>query len=294
MKKIKEYCLKALPYFVCIIASYTFFLLSKNLNSDIKSLMLAIAGSFLSIPVLYLIYELSKKFSQKRLNKELFDYSKMQIDRNILSIINQLMKLVQPYKKVSLSSENVRNFLFQSRDKLITTVKTNEYLGFQVFKNWSITEKNITKILENPFILRQLGNDQVIAIIDLSKRIRTFDFMLINIENLYTSTRENAKGYKIESGKNFNEQNTKYPDRYLLLKNLGGNKYQVRDFGDFAAYQTEKLLQIYKINDKYLDYFVTALFGLINSIKHWVELTGYGFLIDAKMFRPSLRKNQNL
>lgn len=290
MQKIKKYCLKLLPYFVCTIAAYVFFILGNKTNSGIKGLMHGIAGSFLSIPALYFIYELSKNYSQRKLNKELFDYAKMQIDRDVLSIINQLMKVILPYEKVAMSPESIKAFLSQTKNNLITTIRTNEYLGFQVFKNWSITERNITKILENSFILQHLDSDQLIAIIDLLKEIRSFEFMPKNIDDLYVSTGENAKGYKIESGKNLNERNNEYPDRYLLLKHLEEDKFMVRDFGDFALYQKEKLLQVYRVNDQYLDCLVASFFDLISSIKHWLELTDYEFLIDTKLFRTSLRK----
>lgn len=280
-----------MPYLVCIIAAYVFFIVGNKLHSDIKGIIHGIAGSFLSIPALYLIYELSKNYSQRRLNKELFDYAKMQIDRDVLSIINQLMKVVLSYEKVAISPESIKSFLSQQKNDLTTTIKTNEYLGFQVFKNWSITERNITKILENSFILQHLDNDQLIVIIDLLKEIRSFEFMPKNIDDLYIPIGKNVKGYKIESGKNLNERNDEYPDRYLLLKHLEGDKFMVKDFGDFALYQKEKLLQVYRVNDKYLDYFAESLLDLISSIKLWVELTGYEFLIDTKLFRPSLRKN---
>lgn len=292
MNKIKKYCLLVLPYLVCIIATYVFFTLGLKFNSDIKGLMHGIAGSFLSIPILYLIYESSKNYSQQRLNKELFDYAKMQIDRDVLTIIDQLMKAVLPYEKVTISPENIKTFLSQSKNDLIATIKTNEYLGFQVLKNWSITEKNITRILENSFILQHLDSNQISAIIDLLKEIRVFEFMPKNLDDLYISTGGKAKEYKFESGENLNERNNEYPERYILLKHLEENKFIVKDFGDFALYQKDKLLQIYRINDKYLDHLASLFLGLINSIKLWIELTGYEFIIDTKMFRSSsLKKN---
>lgn len=287
--KIKKYCLKSLPYLVCMIAAYAFWILGNLLNPDIKGLMHGIAGSFLSIPALYLMYELSKDYSQRRLNKELFDYAKMQIDRDVLSIINQLMKAVFSYEEVSMSPESIRNFLSQTESDLTSRIKTNEYLGFQVFKNWSITERNITNILENSFILQHLGSDQLIAIIDLLKEIRSFEFMPKNIDDLYVATDKTAKGYRLEIGKNVNDRNTEYPDRYLLLKHLEADKFMVRDFGDFALYQKDKLLKTYMVNDKHIDHFAASLLNLINSLRLWIEMTGHEFVIDTKMFRPALR-----
>lgn len=291
MKTIKKYCLITLPYIVCIIASLAFFFFGNAFDSNIKSLMHGIAGSFLSIPILYLIYELSKDFSRRKLNKKLFDYAKMQIDRDVLSIINQLMKFVLTYDDVSLSPENVQHFLSQTKNEIANTLKKSEYLGFQVFKNWSITERNITTILENPFILKQLDNDQIVSIVDLLREIRAFEFMPKNVKDLYISTGKNVKGYKIESGRNLNERNNEYLDRHLLLKGLGNSKFLVVDFGDFAAYQTEKLLHIYKINEKYIEHIANTLFEFLSSIELWIELTGNEFLIDTKMFRSVLKRN---
>ena len=280
-----------LPYIVCLIASISFFFFGNTFDSDIKSLVHGIAGSFLAIPILYLIYELSKDFSGRRLNRKLFDYAKMQIDRDVLSIINQLMKFVLTYDQVSLSPENLQHFLSQTKSEIRQRLKKTEYLGFQVLKNWSITERNITRILESPFILKQLDNDQIISIVDLLSEIRAFEFMPKNVKDLYISTGKNVKGYEIESGRDLNERNIEYPDRYLLLKALGNSKFLVVDFGDFAAHQTQKLLHIYKINEKYTEHMAHAIFEFLSSIKLWIELTGSEFLIDTKMFRPVLRAN---
>lgn len=289
MGNIKKYSLTLLPYLICVISSVAFFCIGNLFKPDIKSLMHGIAGSFLAIPILYVIYGLSKDYSRRKLNEELLYYAKMQIDKDVLSIINQLMKFSLSYDEVSLSPGNVQEFLSKTQEDIVNKLRENEFLGFQVFKNWSISEQNITKILENPFILQHLSDDQIIAIVDLLKEIRSFDFIPKNVKDLYLSSGTNIKGYKIEAGKNINESNTEYPDRYLLLKDLGNGKYLVCDFGDFSAYQTNKLLNAYKINDKYIEQIANTLFRFLHSIKHWVEITGNEFVIDSKMFRTVIK-----
>lgn len=285
MKKIKRFLLLALPFLICIFATYIFFVIGQRFNSDIKGLMHGIAGSFLSIPILYLIYELSKSYSQRKLNVKLFDYAKMQIDKDVLSIINQLMKLILQYENVALSPQSVKNFLSLSKVDVVENIKNNKFIGFQVFKNWEITEKNITKVLENSFILQHLDNDQLISIVDLLDQVQLFDIIPERVKYLYLPTKENVKGYKIESGENLNKNNTDYPDRYILLKHIEQNNYRVKDFGDFPLYQKENLLKIYRVNEKYIENFATSIMTLINALKRWVELTNYEFIIDPKMFK---------
>lgn len=47
----------------------------------------------------------------------------------------------------------------------------------------------------------------------------------------------------------------------------------------------DKLLQIFKIDDKYIGICADAIFDLISEINNWVNLTGKEFLVDTKMFR---------
>ena len=199
------------------------------------------------------------------------------------------MKVSLNYNEIFMSPENIRIFLSQTEKDLINTIKTKKFLGFQVYKNWSITEKNITNVLENSFILKHLDSDYIIAVIELLKEVRLFESMSKNVHDLYISTEKKAEGYRIESGKDINIKNNEYPDRYLLLKHLDEDKYIVIDFGDFALYQREKLLTIYRFNEKYINFFSSSLIGLINRIKLWIELTGHEFIIDTKMFRTAMK-----
>jgi hypothetical protein len=211
----------------------------------------------------------------------------MQIDQDVLSIINQLMKMTLPYEQVALSPEKINVFLSKSEEELENQLGRTEYLGFQVFKSWDITEKNISKVLENPFILEHLENEQTIAIIQLLKVIQSFDGMPKNIKDLYTCSEKKSESFKLEKGENISKGNDKYPDRYLLLRDLGDGKHLVSDFGDFPKYQTGKLLFTYKINPAYLPLVTSTIFVLIKYLNEWVDVSGGEFILNSKIFRPA-------
>jgi len=282
---MKRFSLKIFPYLICLAAFGAFYIIGKQFEGDIKNLFHGISGSFLGIPILYLIYELSKEFSNKKLNKELFDYAKMKIDQDVLSVVNQLMKLSLPYKEVAFSPEKIQLFLSNSEDDLKQQLEKHEYLGFQVFKSWGITEKNISKVLENPFILDHLENEQTIAIVNLLKIIQSFDVRPKNLDDLYVCTGKDSQGYKVEKGTNINTENAEYPDRYLLLRDVENGRYLVSDFGDFPRYQTEKLLFIYKINPKYVSQFASSIYVFIECINNWLDSSGNEFILNSKMFK---------
>jgi hypothetical protein len=292
MKKRKQIFLKVWPYASCVFAGLMFFLASIQLTADYKGLFLNIAAAFLAIPFLYLIYELAQKFSQKRLNKELFDYAKMQIDRELLSIVNQLTKVVYPYEKQDFSFKGIQNFLSQSSSQIGDVIEKGEYIGFQVLKNWSISERNLHSILESPFILRRLEDDQIISVISILKELRSLESIQKNVTDLYVNTEKKVDNYKITNGKEISDRNIEYPDRYLLLRYLEGDKYQVADFGDFAPYHVGDLLNIFRFNNKYIEGYSDSIYDFIKTINEWLDLTGGEFLIDTKMFRLGVKTKQ--
>ena len=271
------------PYLSSILAGVIFYLLGIQ-SKDFRDLFVNISAAFIAIPFIYLFYQVAEKYSKKKLNKEIIDYAKMQIDREVLSLIIQLSKIVYPIEERDFTLKGINKFLSLKRDDLKKIVSKKEYLGFQVFKKWDIVENNLHDILKNPYILNRLEDEQIIAIIRLLKSIRYLE-QLQKIKDLYVGTEKKASSFKIVSGKDLNKENVKFPNRYLLLKDLGDNKFLVADFGDFPQYNVDKLLKIFNIDNKYIDIYVDAILDIVNEINNWVDLTDSEFLIDTKMFR---------
>ena len=126
----------------------------------------------------------------------------------------------------------------------------NEYLGFQVFKKWEISLNNLHKAMQNAYILRSFENEQIISIISVIKILSSYESIMkfSELDKLYVPTaKKRTTSYRVVSGKGINKENTQFPERYILLKNLGDNKAQVIDFGDFRNIDVDKLLQIYTI-----------------------------------------------
>lgn len=281
---IKKNLLKILPYFASILVGLLFWFIGLRLSGDIKSLFIGLAAAFFAIPLIYLFYQRAHNLSQNRLNKEMFDYAKMQIDREILSIINQLHKTVYPLEARNFSQADVSKFLSLGKDDLKEVLSKNEYLGFQIFKKWEVTEDNLHEVLKNSYMLKSLENEQIISIISIIKSLRGLESIQKDVE-LYVKTGKKATSYRTSIGSELSKENILFPERYLLLKDIEDDKLLVADFGDFARYNEEKLLQIFTVNSKYLFIYSDAIYSLMSGIKHWVDLTGGEFIIDTKMFR---------
>jgi len=281
---LRKRLLKLLPYLAAITSAVIFYFLAGILNEKYYDLLVNIAATFFTIPLLYFFYETAKSFSHKKLNKEIFDYAKMQVDRELLSVLNQLQKIIYAFAEKDFSNDAINKFLSLNKEQIESQIGKDRYLGFQVFKHWEISEKGLHELLKNPFILEKMDDEQIISIINILKSLRMLE-SIQKLDDLYSEIGQKAKGYKVQSGIEMNSENKKFPDRYILLKHLAEDKFVVCDFGDIAKYNLEKCLNYYKINDKLLSHYAEIIFDLLNDINSWLNVTGREFVIDTKMFR---------
>jgi len=276
--------LRVFPYVASVLAGSLFLLIGLRLSDNIKGLLTSIAVAFFAIPLIYLLYQVAQNLSQKRLNREIFDYAKMQIDREILSTINQLLKILYPLEEKHLSQAGVSRFLSLGEDDLKRILSENEYLGFQVLKDWEATEESLHEILKNSFILKSLKNDQIISIISIVKSLRHLQGVQKGA-GLYARTEKEATSYRIVAGEQLNRDNIRFPNRYLLLRDLTDSKYILVDFGDFHPYNIDKLLQVFVVDHRFIGIYGGAIFDLLREINNWINSTGREFVVDTKMFR---------
>jgi len=276
--------LKLLPYFVAVIIGGVFYFLANHLDEKFYDLFINIAAAFFAIPLLYLFYDIIKSFSHKRLNKEIFDYAKMQVDRELLSILNQLQKIVFTIEEKDFSNEAINKFLSFEKKDLENKLKSTKYLGFQVYKHWEVSEKGLHDLLKNSFILEKMEDEQIISVICIINSLRALE-VIQKINKLYIDTEEISKDYKVQSGIEMNSENRKFPDRYILLKYLADDKFIVCDFGDIAKYNLKKCLNYYKINDELISDYADIIIQLIKHINGWLDSTGSEFILDEKMFK---------
>ncbi len=280
----KKILLKSIPYFAAIITGVIFYFLAIFLDEKFYDLLINISATFFAIPLLFFFYETAKSFSHKKLNREIFDYAKMQVDRELLSILNQLQKIVFTLEEKDFSNKAINKFLSYKKEDIKNKLQENKYLGFQVFKHWDVSEKCLHDLLKNPFILEKMEDEQIISVIGILKSIRALE-AIQKIDELYIETEEHAKGFKITNGSEMNPENKKFPDRHILLKHLAEDSFIVHDFGDIPKYNLDKCLKYFKANDKIIEYYAEVIFDLLKDINSWLDTTGLEFIIDTKIFK---------
>jgi hypothetical protein len=269
-----------------------FYLLGNLLNSNIKNLFHNISAAFFVIPLLYLLYELTKMWTDRELNKEIYDFIKVQVDSEILSIVNKLMKMIQGYGQQRFSLSDIRHFLRFSRQTMECTLKNQTFLGFQVFKEWDSNEHALQLVLSHSFISSRLSNKYAISIIKLIKNLRSLKQLLrnfkvfIEIKNPKVCSKMNyqlIKGKEVDPFTSTSSENTS--ETYMLIKPLDGAKGRLVDFGNFGDYYESHLLDIYRMNEDYINLFINEILDILKDIECWLSITGNEFIVDTTIFR---------
>jgi hypothetical protein len=279
---MKKIVLKIIPYFSAVFTGVVIYIFAIKVNGKLSDLLVNISATFFAIPLLVLFYDLLKRNSDKKMNIEIDDYVKLLVDRQVLSATNQISKLIYPLEQREFTFKNISKIIQFNEVEIGNEITNKKYLGFQVFKNWEITNMEINELLRNSLIANKIENEKIIVIIRILKGIKALETVLGN-QFLYIETDEKIEGYKIDKG--YPNSDNFLPDRYMLLKHLNDDKYQVCDFGDIKKYNLDKCLKSYVVNDKYKKGLVNSIFSLLDTLNEWVKITGNEIIIDQDMFR---------
>ena len=282
--------LKTLPYTAALISGLIFFAIGNEFKTTLRSLFHNISAAFFAVPLLFLFYELAKSFSNRKLNKEIYDYIKLQVDTEVLSITNKIFKIVYGYDYTGLSNADICVFLTIDKSTLTSLLENKTLLGFQILKDWEQNELALQKLLENTFITGRIDNEYVISIIQMIKNLRGIELLQYNFD-IFEKLAEKKEGYQIFGGIEVDPKQIKYDVTYLLLKKLDGVKDVVIDSSSFAKCYVEKLLTCYTLKKDFVKDYVQGIYDIMEDISNWLTISGNEFLIDTKQFRI-VRKNR--
>lgn len=265
---------KVIPYISLFVSTAIFFSLSYLAVKHAlwNNWFLSISANLASVFFIYFLYEVIKTKSEKELKKEIFEYAKADVDRDIYSIVRNLAKFFYGFQRGRLLSQTFK-LLHLPPNELEQLIRGRKFIGFELFKSWDEIYEYFSKILENAFVLNRLNDDQILVVLHMRNTLTSIKSIFDDKGN-FNVTKERVTNYKIVKGENINSRNKDYPNRYLLLRALDGDKAVVEDFGDFSAIDIENLLNIYIIDEKAVEPLVVWTSEMSRHIKKWLELTG--------------------
>lgn len=224
------------------------------------------------------------------------DYLKVQVDIEILTFINHLNKILFGYS-VKKSLKDVSTFMNITDEEMQTKLKSNQFLGFQIFKKWEVNESKLKELADKAISSVYHGRELAGIIIELMRWTGSFDKFNRSRTNpnLFILTKNKSNGYSAVSGLSINPKNTEFPDRFMLFKKLDEKHSVVQDFGDFIEKdKIDGLTNTYAMNPDFVDPYSFKIREFIQIAEKWLDLTNGEFIIENnKMFELKLCPTKN-
>lgn len=282
--------LKHFPYAVAIIAGLFFYLLASMTTGNFSGLILNVSASLITIPIVIFVYEAIKEKIAKESNKDLSDYVKMNIDREILALLNRVSPLVIGSPTPGLNK--VLKLLSMNEEKMRKTLDSYSPMAYYLATDWGYSEDQIATLLANELVYNNLSVDERNAFIRLIKAVRTLEYA--TDPQFYKKDGEINPKYTIIKGSEI-DQVTKFENRYLLMaKTKKSDGLAVAAFNDIKSgkYNID-LLTPMKPNNDGQELLLSCVVEILECVSAWTHSRGNDFLIDSRNFKMKRSRLKN-
>ncbi|WP_152269642.1 hypothetical protein [Agriterribacter humi] len=203
------------------------------------------------------------------------NYIKSAVDKIILSICNDLFKLVHQYE-YQFDPKTVWDFLSINRDDLNRLLGGNKFIGFSLFKTWKEYSDEIAKIINQPLFIEHSTQELKGSCIRVIENLNLFSHFLTD-STYFKSTGLKASEFEIVSGLSLTDENP--INSFILGKKTDSQHLVVVDSCNLNKHAYLNALNIIELNEKKSDGFLFSLAILILSIKKLIEENGNSILI---------------
>jgi len=259
---------RIIPYLTLGLASLVLFWASKiTINQEVKSILINIFSNAIFFFIAYLFYDIIKQIIIRKEKKYLVDYIKNKIANDIFVALYFIKKIIHGYSLDTNTLENIFSLINYSENEINNSIKNQNYLGFQIFKNIDEVHSLFSDVVRDNFILKYSSHIDTISIIRIANNLAKLESILKN-EDSFEKCAEKGIEFTIVNGKNINPEND---EKYLLLKmTQHKDRFVVYDSGYFDKQNVEKLLNRYVLK-KEIAYKITNLLSETFSLmKYWI------------------------
>ncbi len=259
---------RIIPYLSLGTVSVIVYILSQLFtDTKFQNILLGIFSNSVFFFIVYFFYDIIKQIVLIRERKYLDDYIKNKITNDIFVALYYLKKIIHGYNLETNTLNNIFSIVNYSKEEIKNSVKNQNYLGFQIFKNTDEVRSLFSDALNDNFILKYSSHMDSISILRITNNLVKLESIL-KTESNYEKSAEQGIEYTVVNGKSINPEND---DKYLLMKKtIKSDRFVVYDSGFFEDEKKDLLLNKYILNDKYSNEVSTLLYETFTLMKHWI------------------------
>lgn len=303
LDSFKLYSIKILPKLIIVFVGFALFFISDiYLKDNIQGLFINISATLISIPIVFIVYEIWQEKTHRKLNESVYSFAKNEMTQNLLKIKEQMkffmegafvyfgnndividdedignIKLTIPEKNQieNIDEEEFENneddiYSFE-KDTIVPLIYDNRYLYFQILDlDISFLVEDMEKVLNNSFIMERLDDEKTQIIVHLIEALKMLDSFINLHDDLFLKTDIKIDNMEIEKiDKNIYQLVYKEKDYKQIL--------EIKEI--FHKTKVYKLSKVYIINPDYCAVFGDLVHEVLDCIKNWID-SGESIFVD--------------
>lgn len=303
LDSFKLYSIKILPKLIIVFVGFALFFISDiYLKDNIQSLFINISATLISIPIVFIVYEIWQEKTHRKLNESVYSFAKNEMTQNLLKIKEQMkffmegafvyfgnndividdedignIKLTMPEKNQieNIDEEEFENneddiYSFE-KDTIVPLIYENRYLYFQILDlDISYLVEDMEKVLNNSFIMERLDDEKTQIIVHLIEALKMLNSFINLHDDLFLKTDIKIDNMEIEKiDKNIYQLVYKEKDYKQIL--------EIKEI--FHKTKVYKLSKVYIINPDYYAIFGDLVHEVLDCIKNWID-SGESIFVD--------------
>ncbi len=261
---MQKFYLRILPYVISLfVGALIFGIVDYISNPDWQNLILNISAGLISVPFIFICYELVKSISEQKIKTKVRTYVTYHSTKGFLSFLKYFYTWFFPTKNksITLTDENIEKILNLTISDIEKMLSEKILLGFFIYKDISEDIRSLSAIVKNNNLTEYITDTEMIHIINILQNItlirrEIIDFMVVGKD----------KTLKIKKDNNPHNFELK-----LFYKNTR------IDNGFFDNSTSERLLEYFKVPTETIEILSNQIHNLISDIKVLMEIMKINF-----------------
>ncbi|MDR2901952.1 MAG: hypothetical protein LBU87_02435 [Lactobacillales bacterium] len=164
---MRTFLLQTLPFLISILVGVFFFFLEEYQisHTGVSDLIIGVASVLLSIPLVFIFYQMSSNYSRKKIKKVVTDHVIFEMNYVIVRLLKDL-RLILGFKP-ELTKDNLYGFLLENRQ----VGKKNLHFKKEYVEKFSRYKKQILGIVYSSPGLDIMSDDAIQNILSIAKEL---------------------------------------------------------------------------------------------------------------------------
>ena len=261
---MRKLMLKLLPYIICVFTGVLIFFVERfTLNPDVQNLVLNISSGLISVPFVFISYELVKNITERKLRSRINTYIKFHIEKSLFGLLKYFYAWFYPTEKNSIIMTDAKlNTLFDlDLGRLERFFMERKMLGFFIYKNIAPLIDEMSAVIQNPNLNYYISSEEMVHFMDILRNIN-----LIKKATLEFISEDSDTRFVIKD-----DPNPHNSELELFNKDI---KIDVGEFGDI---EREKLLEYFRVPTENIEILSKQILAFLNDTEIILELMNIDF-----------------